>query len=166
MTGGRVLSIQTCISISSSGMFIIFQLMLPVLHMFQLRTNTLVNFYFMQIISTSRPDSSPATRATSSVKSRNNGDNLLRPGLRPRPPRASVVASKLSESQYANFDCRNVSRSERPHFAYEGTIEYYQHYMQALGLENINIYQARPHSHIYFTGQSTSQHSQLLVGFF
>ena len=88
------------------------------------------------------------------------------PGLRPRPPRASVVASKLSESQYANFDCRNVSRSERPHFAYEGTIEYYQHYMQPLGLENINIYQARPHSHIYFTGQSTSQHSQLLVGFF
>ena len=57
MTGGRVLSIQTCISLSSSGMFIIFQLMLPALHMFQPRTNTLVNFYFMQIIWTSRTGS-------------------------------------------------------------------------------------------------------------
>ena len=79
-----------------------------------------------------------------------------------RPPRAPVVASKLSESQYANFDCRNVSRSERPQFAYEGTIEYYQHYMQALGLENINIYHART-TFTYLFYWTVHQSAQIVI---
>ena len=114
MTGGTILSIQTCISISSSGRFIIFKVVGP-------SVGTHVELYQLSASDISQLllyANHPEISAEQLQSNQQTMETILRAVGRTTP----LVPT--------DWNCRNVSRFERPDSAYDGTIEYDQHYMQ------------------------------------